>query len=111
MAQQSRSWEFDLEEGILDPGGSRASFDPRQPLSFKREKDTEFRDTVVTLLIDNSGSCASPDHRCSDLRDFGPHAGALRRQVKFLVLRPAPGRAANRARPGCRKISQLRPAI
>ncbi|MFZ0496150.1 MAG: cobaltochelatase subunit CobT, partial [Methylocella sp.] len=57
MAKQSRSWEFDLEEGILDPARlPRIIVDPRQPLSFKREKDTEFRDTVVTLLIDNSGS-------------------------------------------------------
>ena len=57
LAQQSRSWEFDLEEGILDPARlPRVIADPRQPLSFKREKDMEFRDTVVTLLIDNSGS-------------------------------------------------------
>ena len=57
MAQQNRSWEFDLEEGMLDPARlSRIVVDPQQPLSFKREKDTEFRDTVVTLLIDNSGS-------------------------------------------------------
>jgi cobaltochelatase CobT len=57
MAQQSRSWEFDLDEGILDPARlPRMIADPRQPLSFKREKDIEFRDTVVTLLIDNSGS-------------------------------------------------------
>jgi cobaltochelatase CobT len=57
MAQQSRSWEFDLEEGALDPARlSRIIVDPQQPLSFKREKDTDFRDTVVTLLLDNSGS-------------------------------------------------------
>ncbi|HXY59460.1 MAG TPA: cobaltochelatase subunit CobT [Methylocystis sp.] len=57
MAQQSRSWEFDLEEGMLDPAKlSRVIVDPQQPLSFKQEKDTDFRDTVVTLLIDNSGS-------------------------------------------------------
>ncbi len=57
MAQQSRSWEFDLDEGSLDPTRlPRIIIDPRQPLSFKREKDTEFRDTVVTLLLDNSGS-------------------------------------------------------
>ena len=57
MAQQSRSWEFDLEEGMLDPARlSRVVVDPQQPLSFKREKDTDFRDTVVTLLLDNSGS-------------------------------------------------------
>ena len=57
MAQQNRSWEFDLEEGVLDPARlSRVVTDPHQPLSFKRERDTNFRDTVVTLLIDNSGS-------------------------------------------------------
>ncbi len=57
MAQQNRSWDFDLEEGSLDPARlSRVIVDPQQPLSFKREKDTDFRDTVVTLLLDNSGS-------------------------------------------------------
>jgi len=57
MAQQNRAWEFDLEEGMLDPARlSRVIIDPQQPLSFKREKDMDFRDTVVTLLIDNSGS-------------------------------------------------------
>ncbi|MHB2168505.1 cobaltochelatase subunit CobT [Alsobacter sp. R-9] len=57
MAQQNRAWEFDLEEGTLDPVRlPRIIIDPYQPLSFKREKDTNFRDTVVTLLIDNSGS-------------------------------------------------------
>jgi cobaltochelatase CobT len=57
MAQQNRSWEFDLEEGQLDPARlSRIVADPLHPLSFKAEKDTEFRDTVVTLLLDNSGS-------------------------------------------------------
>jgi len=57
MAQQNRSWEFDLEEGMLDPARlSRVIIDPLHPLSFKAEKDMEFRDTVVTLLLDNSGS-------------------------------------------------------
>jgi cobaltochelatase CobT len=57
MAQQSRNWEFDLEEGMLDTARlPRIIIDPQQPLSFKREKDMKFRDTVVTLLIDNSGS-------------------------------------------------------
>ncbi len=57
MAQQNRSWEFDLEEGILDAARlARVVANPTTPLSFKQEKDTEFRDTVVTLLIDNSGS-------------------------------------------------------
>ncbi len=57
LAQQSRSWDFDLEEGVLDAARlTRVVTDPLQPLSFKAERDTEFRDTVVTLLIDNSGS-------------------------------------------------------
>ncbi len=57
MAQQTRSWDFDLEEGVLDTGRlSRVVTNPTQPLSFKQETETEFRDTVVTLLIDNSGS-------------------------------------------------------
>jgi cobaltochelatase CobT len=57
MAQQSRSWDFDLEEGYLDSARlTRMIIDPMQPLSFKMERDTQFRDTVVTLLIDNSGS-------------------------------------------------------
>jgi cobaltochelatase CobT len=57
LAQQNRAWEFDLEEGLLDPARlTRVIVDPMHPLSFKREKDTNFRDTVVTLLLDNSGS-------------------------------------------------------
>ncbi|MFC2968644.1 cobaltochelatase subunit CobT [Acidimangrovimonas pyrenivorans] len=57
QAQQNRSWLFDLEEGILDAGRlARVVANPTTPLSFKQEKDTEFRDTVVTLLLDNSGS-------------------------------------------------------
>jgi cobaltochelatase CobT len=57
MAQQNRSWDFDLEEGVLDAARlTRVVIDPMHPLSFKVEQDTEFRDTVVTLLLDNSGS-------------------------------------------------------
>ena len=57
MAQQSRSWEFDLEEGVLDTARlPRVIINSQQPLSFKQEKDMAFRDTAVTLLIDNSGS-------------------------------------------------------
>ncbi len=57
LAQQSRNWSFDLEEGLLDVARlTRVIVDPTAPLSFKQEEDTEFRDTVVTLLIDNSGS-------------------------------------------------------
>ena len=57
LAQQNRYWEFDREEGILDAGRlARIVANPATPLSFKVEKDMEFRDTVVTLLLDNSGS-------------------------------------------------------
>jgi cobaltochelatase CobT len=57
MAQQNRHWEYDLEEGMLDASRlTRIVIDPMYPLSFKREKDTTFRDTCVTLLLDNSGS-------------------------------------------------------
>jgi cobaltochelatase CobT len=57
LAKQTRWWEFNLEEGLLDSGRlSRVVVDPVHPLSFKLETETEFRDTIVTLLIDNSGS-------------------------------------------------------
>ncbi|WP_375452633.1 cobaltochelatase subunit CobT [uncultured Devosia sp.] len=57
MAKQNRSWQFDLEEGLLDTARlTRVVTDPMQALSFKVENDTDFRDTIVTLLIDNSGS-------------------------------------------------------
>jgi cobaltochelatase CobT len=57
MAQQNRSWEFDLDEGTLDAARlTRIITNPMHALSFKKEKDTNFRDTVVSLLIDNSGS-------------------------------------------------------
>ncbi len=57
LAQQQRHWQFDLEEGILDSGRlARVVSNPMKPLSYKLESDTEFKDTVVTLLLDNSGS-------------------------------------------------------
>ncbi len=57
LAQQQRSWTFDLEEGMLDTARlTRVIIDPMQGLAFKEEKETDFRDTVVTILIDNSGS-------------------------------------------------------
>ena len=57
MAQQTRAWEFDLDEGMLDAGRlARVIVNPLLSLSYKRERETDFRDTVVTLLIDNSGS-------------------------------------------------------
>jgi cobaltochelatase CobT len=83
MAQQNRAWEFDLEEGMLDPARlPRIVMDPFQPLSFKHEKDTNFRDTVVTLLLDNSGSMRGRPitvaATCADI--LARHPGALRRQ-------------------------------
>ena len=57
LAKQNRAWEFDLEEGLLDSSKlTRVIMDPYNSLSFKKEKDLDFKDTVVTLLIDNSGS-------------------------------------------------------
>ena len=57
LAKQNRSWNFDLEEGLLDTSRlTRVIMDPMYSLSFKKEKDTDFKDTVVSLLIDNSGS-------------------------------------------------------
>jgi cobaltochelatase CobT len=57
LAKQTRAWEFDLEEGILDAARlARVVANPVLPLAYKRERETDFRDTVVTLLIDNSGS-------------------------------------------------------
>ncbi len=57
LAQQNRGWDFDLDEGVLDAARlTRIITDPMRALSFKRERDTDFRDTVVTLLLDNSGS-------------------------------------------------------
>jgi cobaltochelatase CobT len=57
LAQQERAWKFDLEEGVLDGARlARIIADPTLPLSFKQESDTEFRDTIVTLVLDNSGS-------------------------------------------------------
>ncbi len=57
LAKQNRSWNFDLEEGLLDTAKlPRIIMDPFNSLSFKKEKDVEFKDTLVTILIDNSGS-------------------------------------------------------
>ncbi len=57
LAQQNRGWDFDLDEGLIDAARlARIVVDPMHPLSFKQERETAFRDTVVTLLLDNSGS-------------------------------------------------------
>ena len=91
MAQQNRGWDFDLEEGIIDAARlSRVVIDPMRALSFKAERDTDFRDTVVTLVLDNSGS--------------------MRGRPRFSVSPPARGRAGRRARRGCRPASRQTPA-
>ncbi len=89
QAQQNRSWEFDREEGILDAGRlARVVASPTTPLSFKVEKDTDFRDTVVTLLLDNSGSMRgrpiSIAAICADV--MARTLGTLRREGRDLGL-------------------------
>jgi len=79
----NRAWEFDLEEGILDRPGCRAwSTDPYHPLSFMSEKEATFRDTVVTLLLDQSGSMRGrPITVAATWRDIsGANLERLRRQ-------------------------------
>ena len=81
MAQQARSWDFDQEEGILDAARlARVIVNPMLSLSYKVERETEFKDTVVTILIDNSGSDARPtdQHRRDQRRHPGAHARTCR---------------------------------
>ena len=115
MAQQNRSWEFDLEEGVLDPARlSRIVVDPMHPLSFKAEKDMQFRDTVVTLLLGQFRLHArAPDHGRRHLRRHpGAHARALRRQGRDPRLHHArlEGRPVARAMAHRRQAGQSRPA-
>ena len=107
MAQQSRSWEFDLDEGLLDTARlTRVVVNPEQPLSYKLEKDAEFRDTVVTLLIDNSGSMRGRPiavaAMCADIL-----ARTLERcGVKVEILEfDAAGKAGRAASSGCARAS------
>ena len=113
LAQQNRAWDFDLEEGILDTARlSRVVTDPFTPLSFKRERDTTFRDTVVTLLLDNSGSMRGRPIMvaacCADIL-----ARTLERcgvKVEILGFTTRPGRAASRASSGSPPASPPRRA-
>ncbi len=104
MAQQNRHWEYDLEEGMLDASRlTRIVIDPMYPLSFKREKDTTFRDTCVTLLLDNSGSMRGRPIMVA--RHVRRHSGPVRSNAsasrpKSWASPPAPGKAARRARNG-----------
>jgi cobaltochelatase CobT len=111
QAQQNRSWEFDKEEGVLDAGRlARVVANPTTPLSFKVEKDMEFRDTVVTLLLDNSGSMRgrpiSIAAICADVL-----ARTLERcdvKWKSSASPPARGRADRRARRGSPTVARRR---
>ena len=78
QAKQNRSWEFD-EEGYLDLARlSRIIMDPMQPLSYKMESDTKFRDTVVTLLLDTRLDARAPDYCGRHVRRYSrPHIGAV----------------------------------
>ena len=106
LAQQNRAWEFDLEEGLLDPARlPRVIVDPLHPLSFKREKDADFRDTVVTLLLDNSGSMRGRPitvaATCADIL-----ARTLERcgvKVEILGFTTRAWKGGQRAKPGCRR--------
>ena len=104
LAQQTRAWEFDLEEGMLNSARlSRIIVDPLLALTYKRERDTDFRDTVVTLLIDNSGSMRGRPitvaAMCGDI--LAPHAGTLRREGwRYSASPRAPGKAGRAASNG-----------
>ena len=104
MAQQSRSWDFDQEEGLLDAARlARVVVNPAHSLSYKVERDTEFRDTVVTPADRQFGL----DARAADLdrRDLAPTSSPARSSAagsrsRYWASPPAPGRAASRARSG-----------
>ncbi len=114
MAQQNRAWEFDLEEGILDPARlSRVVTDPYHPLSFMNEKEATFRDTVVTLLLDNSGSMRGRPitvaATCADILARTRWSAAASRWRSSASPR-GPGRAGSRARRGWPPASRPIPA-
>ena len=87
QAQQNRAWDFDLEEGTLDAGRlARVVANPMTPLSFKMERDTEFRDTVVPLLLDNSGSMRGRPISIAAISADGLARTLERSQVKVEIL-------------------------
>ena len=115
MAQQNRAWEFDLEEGMLDPARlPRVVIDPMHAAVLQARADTEFRDTVVTLLLDNSGSMRGRPITVAAMlrRHPGAHAGALRRQGRDPRLHHAglEGRPGARGVAAGRQAGQSRPA-
>ena len=109
MAHQNRSWDFDLEEGVLDAAKlHRVVTQPLSPLSYKQEQDTKFRDTVVTLLLDNSGSMRGRPITIAAVTAIFWHArlNVAASKSKFLALPPVHGKVGNRANYGNRPESQ-----
>ena len=108
MAQQNRSWDFDQEEGMLDAARlARVVVNPTHSLSYKIERETEFRDTVVSLLIDNSGSMRG---RPISIAAISPTSSpglssAAGSRSRSSASPPAPGRAGRRASCGCNRAS------
>jgi len=103
LAQQNRGWDFDLDEGMIDAARlTRVIVDPMHPLTYKQERETQFRDTVVTLLLDNSARCAGVPswwRRAAPIFSRARSSGAVSRS-RSSVSPPAPGRAGTRARRG-----------
>ena len=113
LAQQTRAWEFDLDEGLLDAGRlSRVVVNPMQALSYKRELDMEFRDTVVTLLIDNSGSMRGRPitvaAMCGDILARTLERCAVKVEVLGFTTRAWKG-GQSRGKNGCRRASRAIP--
>ncbi len=114
MAQQNRSWDFDLEEGYLDPARlPRMIIDPMQPLSFKMERDTQFRDTVVTLLIDNSGSMRGRPitvaATCADILARTLERCGVKVEILGFTTQGLEGRTGAREVAGRRQAADARP--
>ena len=113
MAQQNRSWDFDQEEGLLDAARlARVIVNPAHSLSYKVERETEFRDTAVTLLLDNSARCAagrSRSRRSAPTSSPARSSGSASRS-RYWASRRAPGRAGRRARSGSPTAARRSPA-
>ena len=113
MAQQARSWDFDQEEGLLDAARlARVVVSPGHSLSYKVERDTEFRDTVVSLLIDNSGSMRGRPIAiaaiCADILTRTLERCGVATEVLGFTTRG--GRVVKAAKPGCRQVGRPIPA-
>ncbi len=115
MAQQTRAWDFDLDEGMLDAGRlARVVVNPLLALSYKRERETDFRDTVVTLLIDNSGSMRGRPitvaAMCGDILARTLERCAVKVEVLGVHHARLEGRVVARAMGGGGQAAQPRPA-